>query len=554
MVGRIGQKRAMPAPLLRFLALSAIVACAFLAWINPATLDITNVGWVLGGQDWGPNALGLAAYLRAGTWPGTGTPLILAPEGIHLLMMDSNPLLGLLLKPFAPFLPAGVQFIGWWLLISLALHVRFAWLLLRDRAPDFSSAWLGTALLTLLPALYNRSVHSNLCSHWLILWALWIFLDRDRSRRWGQWLAVIGVAGLVHSYMLLLVGAIWGSAMLREIATGTGTVRRRAAGLIGVVMAGVAGLALLHGLADPPISTGTYGAFPMALDALINPAIPGYSLFLPSTPNDQGRGFEGYQYLGAGLILLVVVAMASRIRRPRRTNTPSVAIPTAELRWLLPAYIGLTLLAITNGVLFHGQRILLVPLPQALIDLLDPVRASGRLFWPVAYTLVYVAILLAYRLERRTLVLAAALVLQIADMSPMLAALRGLTARAAQPGTYQLTRDPRWDRLIANASAIEMQPPDPFRNLKLIEEIGWRAMLACRPMRHMYVSRVPQSAQRRIDADRRAFLAGRTDPTRLYILYQGENAPAALAARVRMLDGIALIPPATAAPPPTLCR
>jgi hypothetical protein len=225
-----------------------------------------------------------------------------------------------------------------------------------------------------------------------------------------------------------------------------------------------------------------------------------------------------------------------------------------DLRWLAPAYIVLTLLAIGNVVLFRGERILFVPLPQTVVDLLDIVRASGRLFWPVAYTLIYVAILIVYRLERRTLVLAAALVLQVADMTPMLAALRGLTARAGQPGTFELTRDPRWDAVIAGASAIEMQPPDPFRNLKLIEEIGWRAMRACRPMRHMYVSRVPRSAQQRIDADRRAFLAGRLDPTRLYILYQGENAPAALVSRVRVLDGITFIPPARPAPPPTLCR
>ena len=172
--------RIMVARLSRFLALATIAASAFLAWVHPQVLDITNVGWVLSGQDWGANALGLAAYLRAGNWPGTATPLMLSPDGIHLLMMDSNPLLGLVLKPLAWALPAGVQFIGWWLLISLALHVRFAWLLLRDRAPDFLSAWLGTALLTLLPALYNRYAHSNLCSHWLILWALWIF-GRSRS-------------------------------------------------------------------------------------------------------------------------------------------------------------------------------------------------------------------------------------------------------------------------------------------------------------------------------------------------------------------------------------
>ena len=53
----------------------------------------------------------------------------------------------------------------------------------------------------------------------------------------------------------------------------------------------------------------------------------------------------------------------------------------------------LTLVAITHGVLFRGERILFVPMPHALIDALDLVRASGRLFWPVAYTIVYAAII-----------------------------------------------------------------------------------------------------------------------------------------------------------------
>jgi hypothetical protein len=307
----------------------------------------------------------------------------------------------------------------------------------------------------------------------------------------------------------------------------------------------VAGLALLHGLLDPPVSTGTYGGFPMALDALINPANPGYTLFLPSTPN-SAMGYEGFQYLGAGLTLLILVAIVATIRARR-------AGP-GDLRWLLPAFAVLTLLAITNVLILHGQRILFVPLPQRVVDALDLVRGSGRLFWPVAYTMVYAAILAAYRLERRTLVLAAALVLQVADMSAMFAAIRPQTALASKPGTYGATRDPRWQALVASASAIELQPPDPHHDLRLTEEIGWRAMLACRPMRHMYVARIPRSVQARIDEDRRTFLTGRIDPTRLYILYRGGQVPAALVPRVRMLDGIAFIPPTQPAPPPTLCR
>ncbi|MDQ2879203.1 MAG: DUF6311 domain-containing protein, partial [Pseudomonadota bacterium] len=187
--------------LLRLFALAAIVAAAFLGWMHWQMLDITNVGWVLRGSDWGQNSAGLNAYLRAGHWPGTHEPLMMAPEGASLLMTDSNPLLGLLLKPFAALIPAGgVQFIGWWLLVCLTLHVAFSYALVRRYASDFLTAWLGTALL-LLPTLFNRYSHSNLCAHWTILWALWIFVDQRRVRQFGWWFAVIAVTGLIHNYL-----------------------------------------------------------------------------------------------------------------------------------------------------------------------------------------------------------------------------------------------------------------------------------------------------------------------------------------------------------------
>jgi hypothetical protein len=167
--------------------------------------------------------------------------------------------------------------------------------------------------------------------------------------------------------------------------------------------------------------------------------------------------------------------------------------------------------------------------------------------------MVYAAVLAVYRLERRTLVLAAVLILQIADVSPMLIVLRNQTARAAEPGVFTRTRDPRWQQVIAHASAIEMEPPDYDDDKQLIEEIGWRAMLACRPMRDMYVARVSRTVSARLDADASAFDDGKIDPTRLYILYAGETAPDDLKARVRVLDGIAIIPPSASAPRPTLC-
>lgn len=536
--------------LLHSLAILVIALAAFLGWMHPGTLDIANVGWTLR-DDWGTGVTGFNAYLRSGLWPGTYHPLMMAPEGVHLLLTDSIPLLALLVKPFAGLLPAtGVQLLGWWLLGCLALQAVFAHALVRRYAADFMTAWLGTALLVMMPALFNRYPHPSLCAHWTILWALWVFVDERRSRQLGWWLAVIAAAGLIHSYLLLMVGAIWASALLERLW-------RRDLRTIGVqaVAVGVltTGIVLLHGAAGQGyVPTHTYGAFPMALDAVINPAHPGYSALLPTTPDDQGRGFEGYQYLGAGLLLLVIAAIGVRVARmPREPRGPALR----RLFWLLPAFAVLTLLAITHGVLFQGQLLFKLPLPRAMVDALDPVRASGRLFWPVAYAGVFAAIATVERVKLSTarLILAGALMLQIIDLAPMLAAVRADTAEAGQATLYRRATDPRWAALIGTASAVEFEPATDAPDQKLLAEVGWRAMLACRPMRFSYVARWSRVDRERLADDRAAFVAGRTDPTRLYVLFPGEPVPAALAARARRIDDVTIIPPIVSAPPAALC-
>ena len=532
---------------LRYAALLALALAVFLAWMNPATLLPGNVGWVLRGSDWGQSSIGLNAYLRASTWPGSATPLILAPNGTHLLLMDANPLAGLLLAPFARWLPSGLQVIGPWLLLCLILHVGFAYALVRRHAPDFLAAWLGTALLTLLPTLFNRYGHATLCAHWLILWALWIFVDPRRARSLRHWAAVIAVAALVHSYLLLMVGAIWASALLHQFITAPDGHARRDS----IIMAAGIGLlvlvlALLDGVVGSGlVSTGTYGNFTLSLDALWNPANPSYTALLPSSPSPAGNAaaFEGFQYLGAGLLGLVLLMLALSFRRGPRDQW--ILAVRDRLVILLPALAVLTLLAIGPTIRWGGiTRLQLHPDP-ALLALLDLVRASGRLFWPVAYVLVFFAVVGTYRLSRRTttMVLGAALALQAVDMAPMFAAIRTTTAEAGAGIVFKRTTDPRWDALIGRASAVEIEPPEPFRDLRLMEEVGWRAIGRCRPMRYIYASRIPAATQARIDADRRLFMAGRLDPARLYIVYTPQDAPPALRARLIPIDGVAVIAP-----------
>lgn len=499
----------------------------FAAWMHPGVLDPRNVGWLLDGHDRGQSAIGLAAYLAGGGWPSLHNPLLSAPEGTSLLLTDSIPLLGLLLGPFAGAL-SGMQFIGAWVFACVLLQVVFAWALVRPHAPDLPSAWFGAVLLAAMPMLFNRFGHASLCAQWLILCALWIYVDPRRAERPLWWVAVLGTAALVHSYLLLMVASIWAGWLLQQAAA-PGRLRTfaEAAATIGFVALLLAAQGVFGGGFQ---STGTYGAFPMALDAWWNPANPSYSALLPSSPEDHGRGFEGLNYLGAGVLLAVLVAAATRKAALR------------HLLWLVPGFVVLALIAIGPQPLLWGRPVATLHLPPWLIDALDPVRAGGRLFWPATYVLTYAAIVGVLALPRATLVLAAAVAIQAVDLAPMLAAIRSTSTRADDPTVFTRTRDPRWPDLIARAKRVDFTPADPFVDLQLMEEVTWRAVQTKRPVGFTYTARVSAATRARRDAERAAFERGEIAPSHLLIVQDGKLPPA-LRRRALRIDGVTLLAP-----------
>jgi hypothetical protein len=193
-------------------------------------------------------------------------------------------------------------------------------------------------------------------------------------------------------------------------------------------------------------------------------------------------------------------------------------------------------------LIWHGQVIATLPMPEMMPKLLDPIRAAGRMFWPVDYVLALVAIAIACRMRFGTLVLGAALLLQIVDLAPLFAFSHASSAAATDPRAYHRTLDPRWNALIAQADMIEFEPPQPYRDLALLEEVTWRAVVAGRPVRYFYASREPVAVKRRLEADSFAFNAGQVDSRHLYVLLDGW-APPSLVGRVTKIDGVSIIAP-----------
>lgn len=517
----------------------------FVAFFDVAMLAPRNIGWLLRGSDSGENALGLHAWLNDPHATLFRTYLLNAPDGVTLLFTDSNPLLALLVAPLARLAGGDLQVVGPWLLACLILQLSLARALLSPYAPSRVMLWIGVILLTLLPSLFLRQVHVNLCAHWLLLWALWIFIDPRRAADGRWWLAVVVCAALVHSYLLLMVAAIWGSAMLeRWICLEKGWAGRRNL-LLGAAGVAIAAATCVFLLVDRGglVPTHSFGQFGMPIDAPWNPAIGGLARFLPAYAQAPDRQMEAFQYLGAGLLLLIA-AMPFSLATGRETIATTGSLHR-RLCWLIPAGTVLTMLAITHRIDYAGVTLVHIPLSATMVAALDPIRASARLFWPVAYGLVFAAITAAYRLPpaRGQLLLAVALAVQVLDLGGLAHFTRATASGARDPSKWIRTRDPRWAMAISAAHDVTIMPPNAVEQLDLFQELAWRAVDAGRPIRLVYASRSNEVTKARLKREEEAFDRGDLDPHRLYVLLPQAKLPKVAADRVAMLDGVRVILP-----------
>jgi hypothetical protein len=536
-----------------YAAATLIPVAVFLWFFHWQILVPTNVSWLLAG-DWGASVIGWSGLRHDDwRWPLGLTKLLAWPSGVPVTYTDSNPLICLLLKPFAGVLPEPFQFTGPWLFGCIVLQFWAAWALLRGAAETRGLRLLGATLLTVVPTLINRMGHANLCAHWTILVALYAFLHVEREGRkdliYG---AVLTLSALVHPYLLLINAAIWASDVLRRSWRALRAGALAAFGALAVRSAAVAlvpmaALWAVGGLGGFEGAGGGFGYYSMALDALINPGTAGYSRIFPARPQGEGQVFEGFQYLGAGLIALVLVGLAALGTRAGRERLCRMG----WLAWLGPALFVLFALALSDHIRLHDRVVGRLSYDWIPFHLTSTFRSSGRLFWPCAYVLILVSLTLALSLPRRWAwtVSLAALALQLFDLTGFTAAARGMTAEAAAPNGYIRTPSSKWETLIASATVVEFQPPDPHLEQKAFYEIAWRATALRRPVNVMYTARVDPRQKGFEAAGRKRFLQGQLDPRHLYVVTDGCIPAGVDPSRLKLVNRIMVIPPARASYP-----
>ncbi|WP_298331929.1 DUF6311 domain-containing protein [Asticcacaulis sp.] len=530
----------------------------FFNFFHLEILDPRNVYWVMK-DDWGQHALGWHAYQHGGGGRLNSHTLLAYPTGLSIIYTDSNPLFAFLFKPFVEFLPDNFQYIGLWFLLCVILQVYVGWLLLRPHTENRCLALAGTVLLSLLPTLYHRMGHDTLMAHWLILLAIWIYFNFESKYRPVLWAGLMGLCGLVHPYILVMVAIIW----LADVWQGAepGLKRGDWLGLRNVVsinllvlLVPISTLAIAGAYSGQNAGDGGFGYYSMGLDAPFNPFWPQVSSIFKAHPVDDGQTAEGFQYLGAGVLFLLASALIIHRMEGRAHD---FSFRARGLLWVMALLI---LLALSRRIQIYNHRLINLPLPDFVEPAFSIIRASGRLFWPVAYILVWMAlrVLFASRTKWAPRIVALAVVLQVVDLSGFAAFERFRTREASELRTFAVTPDPRWSKIIQSAKQVDFYPPNVHINDRVFYEIAWRAVTNRIPVSTMYAARRDPKQDQLEDRARRAFQDGNRDPTHLYVLINRCNAPDGLQSKVRVIDGVAVLPPDAVsmdlgdAPAPTL--
>lgn len=420
-------------------------------------------------------------------WPAFQVPSLFAPQGTNIAFVDAIPLLAVPLKLAAPLLPPAFHGIGLWFAIAWLLQPVAAVWCLRGAGERRLLPALAVALAAAsMPAWWDRFVHAALCGQFLILLALGLYLrlvaPSGRSP-WALAALLLVTSLLVHPYLAFMVAALLAAAPLTLALRHDRRWRPTTLGVAACVALLLGAMALL-GYFGAKGGTG-FGIYAMDLLSPFWPA--GSALFpvdLPRLDASGGPGDEGYNYLGAGLLLGLAAAMLRfRHLKDMVRRHPGLAL----------VLVSLTLLALSQRVAVGGVVLLdLGPVPAWLENL----RSTGRFFWPAAYAALVGSLLLAAR--RPDPRVAAALVTAIAALQFVdTAGLRaGLRERLHAPTATWLVDAPALRSVLAGQESLTLLPSwhcvpaaDPVPEQRLLMNLLVLASEVGLPVSTMYLAR-----------------------------------------------------------------
>ena len=397
-------------------------------------------------------------------------PTLGAPAGVNAIFFDLVPIVALIGKLIHSFTGVLINLYGAYFFLCFTLSGVMMTLVLI-------AAKIRYALATILAAIFANAApallwrwdlgHVALLPQFLLIGALALYLFSLRVRAWRApataWTGYLALVYLNNIYLFAMVGTVWICAVIQRRLNGLAKTREMLATVV-LTIALVSVVIALGGQfgsgSDLPFSPD-YGHYSMNL---ASPFVPQSSGLFPWHIIDKlgllpgsrrrvidatGGQYEGFNYLGLGLLLASLLVLPAQVSWLRRNFKRHVA--------LFVAFAVFTAFAVSNRV-FAGPWLLFeIPLPDYITQVLGIFRSSGRFFWLIGYAQMAMVIVLGFRGARplTAMCLAAAAITQLFDVQPLREQI--IASITDGPSAPELAPD-QLGRPIAGAHHIEVVP------------------------------------------------------------------------------------------------
>lgn len=406
------------------------IGVAWFFWLGLGeSLSPFHVLWAFD-EDWSVGVMGFLFFKNA-PWqfPVGSIPNYFEPFGTTIGYTDGVPSLAPIAKLLAPLLPADFQYIGpFWCFCFGALGAAGE-RALRRFTTDPWQRLLGGGLFAVTPVMVGRLGHPDLCAMFVLVLGLHLSSLRvgthpDARRRLGALLLLNAFAAGTHPYIAAMslalttagtMGHVWVDKVVPKRAALPWLLSPAAVSLFFFGLYGFIGFQKMDRAAEG------FGEFSMDLSAFYNPMQR--SRFLTAFPQHP-RAFEGMQYLGLGVLLLLALRVLLWGWALRAASFRSRAYEGLRRQWPLALVVlGCAAFALSFSVRLYGRELVsLRALYEPVMSQAAMFRASGRFGWPLHFSLLMAALSVLGTLRHRVWLgrglVAGAFALQLAETKP----------------------------------------------------------------------------------------------------------------------------------------
>ena len=514
---------------LNFFIVFLLIVFFFYYHFGLQMLDPGNVGWLMI-HDWATHYLGWFFY-RNEPW---SFPIGVMhhynyPVGTTVGFTDSIPILAVFFKLFSFILPENFQYFGWWL---FSCYILLAWysIVLLDRLKIRRELQLICLIFIVFnPVIVYRAMHPALCTHWLIIASLCMYLKNTEQKNYSKTLIkqhfLFLLSAMITPYMTVMIFVFWIALIIRlfwidKKLSFIGLVAHTLLPMLSLlIMWYVLGFFIFQNSTNLGIGGG-YGLYSLNLNSFFNSQ--GYSTFSITLKTVSPQQYEGFMYLGLGGIIIVLWAIAIFVYRILSTKNKTQFI--RKKTYLLPLLvlcIALCLFGMSPVISFNEHILFRVPLPEFILKIGEMFRASARFVWVGYYLLwifaFYIIISSSVPKKLQQVILGILLVIQVYDLHNIY---QPLHLKYQQP--YQMPLEmSQWKKLFNQSEKIIFYPPfkATYQNHHDYRYFSFMAAEAQKPIDMGYVARNDEKVKSSFEDKLSRLLLGQEeiDPDNIYV-------------------------------------